>query len=125
MSLNSARPSLYRLAADGVAVELLFGQCPVCAALTFPANAYGCQACGADGLRVEARPAEGILLARTMLHANVSPAVPAPQAVGDVEIAPGIVEEVLLTDEALEPGVVVRGLARDLGDGTFDCVFGA
>lgn len=125
MSATPKHPSLYRLAGDRPV--LLFGRCRSCRALTFPANAYGCSACGADGLDTVERPAEGTLKAVVTLKAAVLPGLAVPQVIGDVEIAPGITEEVLIEgDEAgLAPGMVLTGVAHPLEDGLFDLRFRA
>jgi uncharacterized OB-fold protein len=118
-------PTLYRLAGNGRSIRLLFGRCPRCAALTFPATAYGCSACGAAPLAVEERDGEGVLQAVVTLHAAVMPGLPVPQAIGDVEIAPGIIEEVLLegAGEDYAPGMRVVARAHALEDDFFDCRF--
>jgi uncharacterized OB-fold protein len=125
MGPTPKHPSLYRLAGDNLV--LLFGQCRACQALTFPANAYGCSACGADALSTIERPAEGTLKAVVTLKAQVLPGLDVPQVIGDVEIAPGIVEEVLIegTEDGLAPGMKLAGVAHPLEGDLFDCRFRA
>jgi uncharacterized OB-fold protein len=124
MARTPKHPTLYRLGEDG-SPRLLFGRCLACEALTFPANAYGCARCGSASLEIVERPAAGTLVACVTLHADLIAGLPAPQVVGDVEIAPGIVEEVLIQGEqdTLVPGMTLAGVVHPLEDGAFDLRF--
>lgn len=117
-------PALYRLDEHG-RVKLLFGRCGSCEALTFPANAYGCRVCGAPDLQPVDREATGTLIAAVTLHADLIPGLPAPQVVGDVELAPGIVEEVLIAGVEPDVGAALTGYAHPLGDDLFELRFRA
>jgi uncharacterized OB-fold protein len=126
MARTPKHPTLYRLGDDGEP-RLLFGRCGACELLTFPANAYGCSRCGAAVSTPVEREAAGVLLAAVTLHADLVAGLPAPQVVGEVEIAPGIVEEVLIEggDGLLSPGMTMIGVAHPLEDGLFDLRFRA
>lgn len=119
------KPSLYRLAEDGRSLRLLAVRCRDCDAISFPATVYGCRRCGAD--RGALDPVElsgaGTLKNFVTIHRDVMPGFAPPAIVGEVEIAPGVVEEVHLveTDEArLARGATVRAVAvavaRDGGE---------
>jgi len=96
---------------DGTTLSFL--QCGRCEELSFPAEAYGCRACGADpreGTTVE-RPAGGVLREYATVHLDLVAGLPAPYVVGWIELAPGLIVESLLAVDSeadLEPGVTVR-----------------
>jgi len=97
-------------------LDLMFFQCGACAALTFPATSYGCHHCGAapDTGVIIKRPAEGLLQSFTTVHADLTPALKAPFVVGEIELAPGVVEEAILgvtTEAGLHAGLKMRGIA--------------
>lgn len=117
-------PALYRLDEHG-RVKLLFGQCRSCDSLTFPANAYGCHFCGAPDLQPVDRDASGTLIAAVTLHADLIPGLSAPQVVGDLELAPGIVEEVLIEGAEPDIGATLTGYAHPLEDDLFELRFRA
>lgn len=73
-------------------------RCRVCAQLTYPAAAYGCSRCGAarDSGDEVSRPARGELLNWVTVHVDLVPGLKAPYVVGEVRLAPGVVEEVLI-----------------------------
>lgn len=124
MAASPRHPALYRLGDDG-APRLLLARCRACEALTFPANAYGCSRCGAPDLETIEREAAGTLVACVTLHADLIAGLPAPQVVGDVELAPGIIEEVLIGGAEPTPGVTLTGYAHPLEDGHFELRFRA
>ena len=116
-------PSLYRLA--GSDIELLFSSCDACSALTLGANVYGCRVCGSERLQVIARPGTARLLACIELGAEVIPGLKPPQAIGEIEIAPGVIEEALLIGPASRYAPGMRVVARPIvvdGD-VLDCWF--
>ena len=128
-TLPAQRPSLYRLAADGRALDFLFAQCPACQALGFPANAPGCMHCGQaiDASAQVLRPGGGTLLEYVTLHLALAPGLPVPGIVGDIRIADRVVQQGLIAvdDESrLHPGMALRARAQPLasGDG-YGCVF--
>lgn len=113
------KPTLYRLAPDGRSLRLLAARCRPCGSLSYPAGVYGCRRCGADESQLD--PAElsgvGILKNFVTIHRDVMPGFPAPAIVGEVEIAPDLVEEVQLleTDEStLARGIAVRAVAVEI-----------
>lgn len=121
-------PSLYLMEADG-SLSLRFLHCGQCAALTFPANSYGCAKCGApqDSGEIVSRPATGTLLEYVTVHAPLVKGIEPPFVVGDVLLAPGVVEEVVLDvqdESSLAPGIDVEGRACPDPDGRhFECRF--
>jgi hypothetical protein len=95
--------------------SLLLGHCPACNAWNFPANSWGCHACGAPGQSLRALPAPvaPVLLNAITVHAELAPGLPVPCVIGEVELAPGVVEEALIdvaSEDALAPGCVLRAL---------------
>lgn len=120
-------PDMYIQADDGT-LHLLFLQCGQCAELSFPAGAYGCRHCGApaDAGSVVRRPGQARLRRAVTVHQNLSPALAAPYVVGELELAPGIVEEAVLDvadEQGLVPGMALRAVARDAGEGRYACRF--
>ena len=94
---------------------LLLGRCPACDAWNFPANSWGCRACGAPGetLRPQAAPAAPVLRNAVTLHAELAPGLPVPCVIGEVELAPGVIEEALIdvaSEADLAPGAVLRAV---------------
>jgi uncharacterized OB-fold protein len=123
-ALTPRHPSLYRLAPDG-SIELLFGRCRACDRLGFPANTPGCGHCGApaEALETVARSGMARLLSCITVHQTLSPALPAPYVVGDLEIAPGVIEEaVLVGNDEPPPGSTMQAVAVPNGE-RFDCRF--
>ena len=90
--------------------ELLqLAHCPACGAYTYPASAPGCRVCGAaaDTLHAVPLPGTPVLLNFVTVHAALAPGLPVPCVVGEVALAPGVVEEAFIgvADEAqLAPG---------------------
>jgi uncharacterized protein len=80
------------------APELLLGHCQACGAWNFPAESWGCRACGAANEKLQAKPLPGpaILRNAVTVHAELTPGLPVPCVVGEIELAPGVVEEALL-----------------------------
>lgn len=83
---------------------LRLAHCAACGGYTYPPTAYGCRVCGAAGERLDAVPPPGALHLRNFvtLHAELVPGLPVPCVIGEVELAPGVVEEALIdvADEA-------------------------
>lgn len=93
--------------------ELLLGHCQACGAWNFPAESWGCRACGAPREQLQARPLPGpaILRNTVTVHAELSPGLPVPCVVGEIELAPGVIEEALLqvtSESDVSLGAVVR-----------------
>ena len=83
--------------------EKLLAHCKGCGAYTFPAKAYGCRQCGSAQLEAVVLPQTPVLRNFITIHGDVAPGLTPPFVVGEVELAPGVVEEALLTvnDESL------------------------
>jgi uncharacterized OB-fold protein len=106
MHTEDANPSQRAEPAAPPTIGLL--RCGKCRQLTYPATAYGCNSCGAprnDGETIET-PARGMLRNWIMVHVDMVAGVKAPYVVGEVEIAPGVIEQVLI-DATDEPGLAV------------------
>jgi len=101
--------------------ELQLAHCRACGAYTFPADAYGCRRCGRDDtLSAVPLPAPALLRNAVMLHSALAPGLPVPCVIGEVELAPGVVEEALIgVDEAatLSLGMALRAAPRVDADG--------
>lgn len=80
----------------------LLAHCRQCGTYTFPSNAWGCRECGAGTLDKVPMPQTPVLRNFITLHGDVVPGLTPPVVVGEVEIAPGVVEEALIAvdDEA-------------------------
>jgi hypothetical protein len=103
----------------------LFSACRGCGCLTFGHAAPGCRACGSDALDAIARPGHGRLLRCVDVEAEIVPGLQVPQAIGEVELAPGVIDEVLLVGSAAQyqAGSLVRARAIVLAADTFECWF--
>lgn len=111
------KPDLYRVAGDRL--ELLASRCGRCSRLSFPKARYGCPACGAepDASMEEVLDGRARLLSFATLHAQLAPGLQVPLVVGEVEIADGIVEEVVLgcDEQHLRPGMPVQARPVPVG----------
>jgi uncharacterized OB-fold protein len=90
-------------------MSLQLAHCSACGAHTFPATAYGCRRCGrSDALQPVALPQAPRLLNFVTVHAELAPGLAVPCVFGEVELAPGVVEEapIAVDDE--------RALALDM-----------
>lgn len=99
--------------------QLRLGHCQACGAWNYPAESWGCRVCGApaESLRSEPLPGPAILRNAVTLHAELSPGLPVPCVVGEIELAPGLIEEALLDvadESAVALGAVVE--PRHLGE---------
>lgn len=76
----------------------LLAHCPHCGTYTFPPNAWGCRRCGTENARLDKvpMPATPVLRNFITLHGDVAPGLVPPVIVGEVELAPGVVEEALI-----------------------------
>lgn len=97
--------------------DLKLAHCRQCGAYTFPAAAYGCRACGAGADRLEAVacPMVPRLRNAVTVHAELAPGLPVPCIIGEVEIAPGVVEEALIdaaSEAQLAPGMAMRARSQ-------------
>lgn len=79
-------------------------RCTKCGTYTLPANAYGCRSCGAvsDSLEEVGLPDKPKLVNFVTLYAPLSPDLNVPCVIGEVEFAPGVIEEAVINvpDEA-------------------------
>jgi uncharacterized OB-fold protein len=86
-------------------LSTLLAHCGRCGTYTFPSNAWGCRACGADPSQLTPSPMPQVPRLRNFvtIHGDLSPNLKPPAVVGEVELAPGVVEEALLAvgDESL------------------------
>ena len=83
--------------------DRILAHCMACGAHTFPAKAHGCRQCGSAQLDAVTLPQIPVLRNFITVHGEVAPGLTPPFVVGEVELAPGVVEEALLTvnDESL------------------------
>lgn len=103
--------------------SLLLGQCQACSAWNFPAQSWGCRVCGAPAEALQAKPLPGpaVLRNAVTVHAELAPGLPVPCVVGEIELAPGLIEEALLqvTDESeLQLGAQVTPIHLGEAGGT-------
>ena len=101
---------------------LTLAHCAACGSYTFPSNVYACRCCGAPREKLQSRPCpqEPRLRSAVTLHAQLHPDLPAPCVIGEVELAPGVVEEAVLdlTDEsAAVLGMPLKPIAIRQDDG--------
>lgn len=86
---------------------LALAHCSRCGSHTFPATAYGCRRCGADlaALSQVPCPQAPRLLNFVTVHAELAPGLPVPCVIGEIELAPGLVEEGLINaaEDELRP----------------------
>lgn len=113
---TAATSTLFETRDDGrVALRVLL--CGTCGATSFPATAYGCSRCGTARSRCRAGLVHGPFVLRNYVsvHQPLLPALRVPFVVGDVEIAPGIVEEAIIdvaSEDALHVGMPLRAVVR-------------
>ena len=83
--------------------DKLLAHCAGCGAYTFPANAQGCRQCGSTPIEAVALPQTPVLRNFITIHGDVAPGLTPPFVVGEVELAPAVIEEALLAvnDESL------------------------
>lgn len=83
---------------------LMIARCGKCGTYTLPANAYGCRSCGAVSELLEKveLPGKPKLVNFVTLYAPLSPDLNVPCVIGEVEFAPGVIEEAVIDvlDEA-------------------------
>lgn len=101
---------------------LLLAHCRNCGAWTFPAEAWGCRVCGAPPDRLEARtpPQAPVLRQAVTVHAELAPGLPVPCLIGEVELAPGVIEEALIEAADgvdLAPGLPLRAVPSAAAEG--------
>lgn len=89
---------------DPTSPVLQLAHCAECGSYTYPADVYACRRCGAprERLQASACPAAPRLRNAVTLYTHLHPELPAPCVLGEVELAPGVVEEAIIAvpDEA-------------------------
>ncbi|WP_158966706.1 Zn-ribbon domain-containing OB-fold protein [Chachezhania sediminis] len=105
----------------GPRLVLKAGLCAACGQVHFPKTEFGCPRCGAAPDRVALHALDGAarLLAFATIHTRLSPLITPPCVVGEAEVAPGIVEEVMLVgDEMLyADGMALRAVGIPVARG--------
>jgi len=108
------KPDLYHLSEDGRALVLRAGRCGSCDGLSFPLTRYGCPLCGAEPEHVAEELLDGRarLLTFLTLHTKLTPTLPVPLVVGEAEIAPGIICEIMLdgAEDQYHDDMLVRAM---------------
>jgi uncharacterized OB-fold protein len=72
------------------------GHCSACGSYTFPSTSWGCRRCGQTPLDAVPLPQSAKLINFVTLHAEIAPGLPVPCVIGELELAPGVVEEALI-----------------------------
>lgn len=115
------KPDLYRLSQDGRHLVLRGGRCGACGGLSFPLTTYGCPICGAEPDQMREEPISGRarLLNFLTIHTKLVPGVMPPFVVGEAEIAPGMIDEIMLDgDEAqYADGMEVQAIPVEITKG--------
>ncbi len=115
------KPDLYTLADDGRRLHLIMGHCGQCTKRHFPKTGYGCPECGAAPEHVKTEHGDGraTLLTFITLHAKLVPTLEVPCAVGEAQIAEGMIEEVMLLGEAehYRDGMAIQAVAHEVTRG--------
>ena len=90
---------------------LELARCSVCGGTSFPAHVPGCRHCGAAPaqLRTEACAASVRLLNFVTVHAPLAPGLKVPAVIGEVALAPGLVEEVRI--DVADESALTLGMA--------------
>ncbi len=101
---------------------LKLAHCGACGTFSFPADIHACRRCGAPREQLEARPCPAAPRLRNAvtLHVALHPDLPTPCVIGEVELAPGVVEEALLDlpdESAAVLGIALQPLAQTLENG--------
>ncbi|GAB4564518.1 MAG: hypothetical protein Tsb007_34230 [Rhizobacter sp.] len=98
--------------------DKLLAHCTACGAYTFPAGAYGCRQCGSMQIEAAALPQTPVLRNFITVHGDVAPRLTPPFVVGEVQLAPGVVEEAVLAvddESALRLGMPLEMLITEQG----------
>ena len=112
------KQDLYELDGTGPGLKLIFGRCAACEELHFPRTGYGRPRCGArpEQVTAEARAGQATLQTFITLHAKLAPGITPPCVVGEAEIAPGMIEEVMLSGgaEQYRDGMAIVARAEEV-----------
>jgi uncharacterized OB-fold protein len=119
-SIDCATDTKAESASQAVHAELRLAECRRCGHHSFPATIYSCRHCGAEDAALQAvTPPDALrLLNFVTVHAELTPGLPVPCVIGEVQLAPGLVEEALIdvaSEEALQPGMTLLPRAIDNG----------
>lgn len=111
-----AQPALYTLADDGRRLHIRLLIDPATDAPTFPFNAYGSARSGRPPAECVERLTDGraVLKNFVTVYGEIVPGLKPPFIVGDVEIAPGIVEEAVIeaaSEAELRIGMTLQAIA--------------
>lgn len=124
------KPDLYELKDGGPELNLIFGRCAACGEIHFPVSGYGCSKCGAPAEKVskELQAGRAKLLNFITIHAKLTPHLDVPCLVGEAEIAPGIIQEVMLDgkEEQFADEMQIRAIAKEVtrnGEAMLACRF--
>lgn len=116
--MDLEKPDLYAVSENGRTLRLRMGRCGVCGGLSFPLTAYGCPKCAAEPEYMAEELLDGAarLLTFLTLHTRLTPTLPVPLVVGEAEIAPGMIEEVMLVGDESQyrDGMMVQAVPVEL-----------
>lgn len=115
---QAAQPALYRLAEDGRRLQIRLLADRAGEDLTFPFNAYGTARSGRPPAECVERLTDGraVLKNFVTVHGEIVPGLKPPFIVGEVELAPGIVEEAIIeaaSETELHIGMTLQAMAFD------------
>lgn len=108
---------------------MLIKQCPACQNLTFPPTLPTCAVCGQSLDEVSTKATEGPYLLREFvtIHVPLVEGIVPPMTVGDIEIAPGVVRQAVVSvasETELFVGQAMRPELSVSADGSSrQCVF--
>lgn len=108
--MNDSSPS--DSAADDFQV-LAVARCDACGGFSYPTDVPGCRVCGAEPSHLHAEACRTPLVLKNFvtIHAPLVQGLPLPSVIGEVELAPGLVEEARIdveSESALHPGMLVE-----------------
>jgi uncharacterized OB-fold protein len=95
--------------------SLHIGHCAQCNTHTFPAVAYGCRRCGNPVLDAVPLPQDPTLINFITVNSELAPGLPVPCVIGELELAPGVIEEALIgvpDESGLSLGMKLRPEAQ-------------
>ncbi len=100
-------------AASTEPAALAVARCADCDGFSFPANVPGCRHCGAPADRLRAQPCASplALLNFVTVHAPLAPGLQVPAVIGEVALAPGLVEEARI--DVADESVLALGMALE------------
>jgi uncharacterized protein len=112
------KADLYKRSPDGRCLRLRAMRCAQCDGLSFPLTHYGCPICAAPAERCAEEELSGraTLLSFITIHAKLAPGIEPPIVVGEAELAPGLIEEVMLgvDERLLAAGMSIEAVAQEV-----------